>query len=226
VRIGNLKFDQTPFMLPAHLIGLGLAPHEDLFVAGSTHPQEEEAVLACYRQLLDITPGLVLLVAPRHIERAQALESTIRAGGFAVVRKTTLDRQLGTVKGPRVILLDTRGQLAALYSQAALVFVGGSLVPIGGHSPLEPASVGKAVVFGPYMDHFAEVSELLVSQGGAIQVHDSQEMAAALGGLLKDRARLTQMGRAAEVVVRSHQGTVAKTTELIAELLKRVPRSR
>jgi 3-deoxy-D-manno-octulosonic-acid transferase len=225
VRIGNLKFDQKPFMRSAHPIGVGLAPHEELFVAGSTHLQEEEAVLACYRQLLDVAPGLVLLLAPRHIERAQALETTIRARGFAVVRRTSLDQQPGTVKGPRVILLDTRGELAALYTQAAIVFVGGSLVPIGGHSPLEPASAGKAVLFGPYMDHFAEVAELLVSQGGAIQIQDSQEMAAALGALLKDRARLAQMGRAGQEIVRSHQGTVARTTELIAELLKRPPRS-
>ncbi len=226
VRIGNLKFDQKPLTLSARLIRLGLEAHEELFVAGSTHPQEEEAVLACYRQLLDIAPGLVLLLAPRHIERAQALESTIRARGFAVVRRTSLDRQPGAVKGARVILLDTRGELAALYTQAALVFVGGSLVPIGGHSPLEPASAGKAVVFGPHMDHFAEVAELLVSQGGAIQIQDSQEMAVILGGLLKDRARLKQMGRAAEQIVRSQQGTVARTTELIAELLERLPRSR
>ena len=226
VRVGNLKFDQKPFTLSARLIGLGLEAHEDLFVAGSTHPQEEEAVLTCYRELLDIAPGLVLLLAPRHIERAQALESTIRERGFAVVRRTSLDRQPTAMKGPRVILLDTRGELAALYTQAALVFVGGSLVPIGGHSPLEPAFAGKAVIFGPHMDHFAEVAELLVAQGGAIQVQNSQEMASVLGGLLKDRARLNQMGRAAEQIVRSQQGTVARTAELIAALLKRLPQPR
>ena len=142
------------------------------------------------------------------------------------MRRTSLDRQPGAVKGPRVILLDTRGELAALYTQAALVFVGGSLVPIGGHSPLEPASAGKAVVFGPHMDHFAEVAELLVSQGGAIQIQNSREMTVILGGLLKDRARLKHMGRAAEQIVRSQQGTVARTTELITEVLERLPRSR
>ena len=107
-----------------------------------------------------------------------------------------------------------------MYRQAALVFVGGSLVPIGGHSPLEPASCGKAVVFGPHMDHFAEVADLLVSQGGAIQVQDGEEMSVAMGGLLKDRARLQQMGRAAEQIVRANRGTVAKSADLIVELLE------
>jgi 3-deoxy-D-manno-octulosonic-acid transferase len=220
IRTGNLKFDQIPYGFSAEPIELGLQSHEELFVAGSTHPIEEEAVLDCYRRLLDVAPGLVLVLAPRHVERAEALEEMARARGFAVVRRTALDQHGEVLRGPRVILLDTFGELAKVYRQAALVFVGGSLVPIGGHSPLEPASCGKAVVFGPHMDHFAEVADMLVSQGGAIQVQDGEEMSVALGGLLKDRTRLQQMGRVAEQIVRANQGTVAKNVELIDELLK------
>ena len=221
VRTGNLKFDQKPFEFSADPIQLGIQTHEELFVAGSTHPMEEEAVLDCYRRLLDIAPSLVLIVAPRHIERAAALEATARARGFAVFRRTALERQEVAPQGPRVVLLDTRGELAALYRQATLVFVGGSLVPIGGHSPLEPALLGKAMVFGPYMDHFAEVADLLVSQGAAIQILDGAEMAIPFARLLKDRAQLQRMGRAAEQIVRANQGTVAKDADLITELLRR-----
>ena len=220
VRTGNLKFDQNLNALSADPIVLGLQAHEELFVAGSTHPIEEEAVLDCYRRLLDVAPGLVLVVAPRHVERAEALGAMARARGFAVLRRTALDQHREALQGPRVVLLDTFGELAGVYRQAALVFVGGSLVPIGGHSPLEPASCGKAVVFGPHMDHFAEVADLLVSQGGAIQIQDGEEMSVALGGLLKDRARLQQMGSAAEQIVLANRGTVAKNAELIVELLK------
>ena len=218
IRTGNLKFDQKPFGLSVHPIQLGLQPHEELFVAGSTHPIEEEAVLDCYRRVLNMAPSLVLVVAPRHVERVEALEAMARARGFAVLRRTAVDRH-PALRGPRVVLLDTCGELAAIYSQAAVVFVGGSLVPIGGHSPLEPASCGKAVIFGPHMDHFAEVADMLVSQGGGIQIHDAEEMAVALEGLLKDRARLQRMGRAAEQIVRANQGTVAKNADLIVELL-------
>lgn len=221
VRTGNLKFDQTPFSFSENPIELGIQPHEELFVAGSTHPVEEEAVLDCYRRLLDIAPGLVLVVAPRHIERAEALEATARARGFAVFKRTALDREEVAPQGPRVILLDTRGELAVLYRQAVLVFVGGSLVPIGGHSPLEPASAGKAMVFGPHMDHFAEVANLLVSQGAAIQVQDGAEMAVVFARLLKDRAQLQRMGRVAGDIVRANQGTVAKNADLITQLLHR-----
>ena len=219
VRTGNLKFDQIPYGVSAAPIDLGLQAHEELFVAGSTHPIEEEAVLDCYRRLLDVAPRLVLVVAPRHVERAETLEAIARARGFAVLRRTAPDRHR-KAQDPRVIILDTFGELAGVYRQATLVFVGGSLVPIGGHSPLEPAACGKALVFGPHMDHFAEVADLLVSQGGAIQIQDGEEMAVALGGLLKDRARLQQMGRAAEQIVRANRGTVAKNVECIVELLK------
>ena len=217
---GNLKFDQQPLSgRVAAAIDLGLHPQEELFVAGSTHPIEEEAVLECYSRLLEIAPQLVLVMAPRHIERAATLAETVRKYGFPVVQRTALASE-STVQGSRVILLDTRGELAALYEQATLVFVGGSLVPVGGHNPLEPASQGKAVVFGPHMDHFADVADLLVAHGGAIQVQNAGQMAAAMTGLLQDRAWLQEMGQRAAQVVRANQGTVSRNAEHIAELLR------
>src|SRR2546426_3033653 len=165
VRTGNLKYDQVAASAQAHpgqisRHALRLTGGEELFVAGSTHPGEEDAVLDCYRRLLNVAPALVLVLAPRHIERAEDVVKAVRSGGFTAVRRTKLPGASGVlITGPRVVILDTRGELATLYRDATLVFVGGSLVNVGGHSPLEPAAWGKAVVFGPHMDHFAEAAD-------------------------------------------------------------------
>src|SRR5207244_5548584 len=108
------------------------AESEELFVAGSTHPGEEEAVLDCYRRLLNVTPALVLVLAPRHIERAEDVVKAVQSRGFTAVRRTKLPGAGGApITGPRVIILDTRGELATLYRAATLVFVGGSMVSGG-----------------------------------------------------------------------------------------------
>ena len=220
VRTGNLKYDQVSASTQAapgriSKRDLGLADGEELFVAGSTHPVEEETVLDCYRRLLDVTPALILVLAPRHIERADAVCAAARLRGFDVLRRTRLSKSVG----PRVIVLDTRGELASLYREATLVFVGGSLVDVGGHSPLEPAAWGKAVVFGPHMDHFAEAAEQFLRQGAGLQVRDADEMADAMMALLKDRARLEERGKAAYQLVLENQGAVARTVALIARVL-------
>jgi 3-deoxy-D-manno-octulosonic-acid transferase len=217
VRTGNLKYDQVPQATPGRISkgDLGVAESEELFVAGSTHPGEEEAALDCYRRLLDVAPSLVLALAPRHIERADAVCATARLRGFNVLRRT----RLFPSSGPRVIVLDTRGELASLYREATLVFVGGSLVDVGGHSPLEPAAWGKAVVFGPHMDHFAEAAELFIRQGAGVQVGNADEMAEAMTALLKDRAKLEARGKAAYQLVLENQGAVARTVALIARVV-------
>src|SRR5204863_987966 len=119
-------------------------------------------------------------------------------------RKTMLTGE--ALVGSRVIVLDTRGELASLYADATIVFVGGSLAPIGGHSPLEPAACGKAVVFGPHMDHFAEVAETLVRRGAGIQVLNAEELVAAMTGLLEDPLRREAMGTVAREFVTENQG--------------------
>ncbi|TAL10206.1 MAG: 3-deoxy-D-manno-octulosonic acid transferase [Nitrospirae bacterium] len=219
-RTGNLKYDQVAALTQAapgriSKRDLGLADGEELFVAGSTHPVEEETVLDCYRRLLDVAPALVLVLAPRHIERADAVCAAARLRGFDVLRRT----RPSPAAGPRVIVLDTRGELASLYRDATLVFVGGSLVDVGGHSPLEPAAWGKAVVFGPHIDHFAEAAEQFLLQGAGMQVRDAGEMADAMTALLKDRANLEARGKAAYQLVLENQGAVARTVALIARVL-------
>src|SRR2546422_1393766 len=199
VRTGNLKYDQVAASAQAHpgqisRHALRLTGREELFVAGSTHPGEEDAVLDCYRRLLDVAPALVLVLAPRHIERAEDVVKAVQSRGFNAVRRTKLPDAGGApITGPRVIILDTRGELATLYRDATLVFVGGSLVNVGGHSPLEPAAWGKAVVFGPHMDHFAEAAEQFLACGAGVMVRDAHEMTRTMTSLLLDRSRLEAM---------------------------------
>ena len=226
VRTGNLKYDQVAVsaQATAGLISrqdLRLTGGEELFVAGSTHPGEEETLLDCYRRLLDVAPTLVLALAPRHIERAADVVKAVQSRGFNAVRRTKLPGAGGApITGPRVIILDTRGELATLYRDATLVFVGGSLVNVGGHNPLEPAAWGKAVVFGPHMDHFAEAAEQFLACDAGVMVRDAHEMTRIMTSLLLDRSRLEAMGKAAYQLVLENQGALARTVALIANVLE------
>lgn len=227
-RTGNIKFDQPVPEVPANgslcRDVLRLAEGEELFVAGSTHPGEEEQLIACYQTLLQRFPALVLLVAPRHIERAPQVETMIRGKGLEVVRRSRLGADPpipANATGPRVILLDTRGELATVYRFAALAFVGGTLIPVGGHNLLEPAVWGKPVWFGPHTDHCQEVADLLIQAGGGRQVRDGEQLAAELAAHLDDRPSLARMGEAAQRAVLANRGALDRSLELIASVLDR-----
>jgi len=118
-----------------------------------------------------------------------------------------------------VILLDTVGELASLYAAADVVFVGGSLVPVGGHNMIEPALLGKAVVFGPHVENFREAATLLLEAGGAIQVRDRDGLAEAVHRLLRDPGERRRLGAAAREAVRARQGATARTIELLKRVL-------
>ena len=226
-RTGNMKFDvelagldgQTNRM-SAQL--LGLQEGEVLMVAGSTHPKEEEILLLGYQEILKEHPSMVLLLAPRHIERSEQLEHTIRSLGLPAIRRSQLgvngERTLGH-PGSRVIVLDTRGELAHVYALARVTFVGGTFVPVGGHNLLEPASWGKPVLFGPFTDHCQEIADLLLDSGGGRQVRDGSEMASLVISILKDQSLADRMGQAANQVVLENQGVVKRDMELLGPLL-------
>jgi 3-deoxy-D-manno-octulosonic-acid transferase len=222
-RTGNIKFDQP---IPAVTDGemnrdrLGLQETEQLFVAGSTHPGEEEILVECYRTLVARCPSAVLLLAPRHIERAGSVEAMVRARGLAVQRRSTVG-QAGAVgsTGPRVMVLDSRGELAAIYREAVVAFVGGTLVPIGGHNLLEPAQWGKPVLFGPYTDHCAEIADLLIQAGGGSRVLQSEDLTRQVLALFPDDTERERMGRSARQVVEQNQGALQRTLEAIDRLL-------
>ena len=216
---GNLKAE--PLADPAGAVDLwhrllGLAADQPVWIAGSTHRGEEEAVLDAHcRALLD-RPNLALVLAPRHPERVGEVVGVLKARGIASVRRSDLPAR----RSPgAVIVLDTVGELAQLYAIADVVFVGGSLAPLGGHNMLEPALRGKPVLFGPHTHNFREAASVLVSSGGGLVVHDAGELGAELKRLLADGGLRARLGAAGRDAVIARHGAVRATLDLIAQYL-------
>jgi 3-deoxy-D-manno-octulosonic-acid transferase len=215
---GNLKSD----LLPAEGADagwrerLGLRAGDRLWIAGSTHRGEEAIVLDAFLGARARCPGLGLLVAPRHPERAAEVEELIRARGLAAARRSRLPRDLAP---GAVVILDTVGELAQLYALAEVVFVGGSLVPVGGHNVLEPAMRGKPVLFGPHTSNFREGAELLQRSGGGLVVKDGPSLERELGRLLEDAELARRTGLAAREAFAGRQGAVSATLDLVARHL-------
>ena len=201
---GNIKFDQpfpslTEDMKARVAASLGLQGHERILIAGSTHPGEEEMLLGVYRDLLEIIPELILILCPRHLDRLEQVESILQKEKWPWVRRTALSAEKPLLRGgmtdtPPVILLDTMGELMKLYSLGTLVFIGGSLVPVGGHNPLEPLWFGKCVLFGPHMFNFREISRLLIEASGAIQVKDRADLLFQANRLLQEEGTRKEIG--------------------------------
>jgi 3-deoxy-D-manno-octulosonic-acid transferase len=213
---GNLKADLSPEPSQRDPIWQTmLRPDGDrlVLVAGSTHPGEEEALLDVYQMLRQRFAQLVLVLAPRHPERGAEVAQQVSDRGLPVVRRTGFGD--GAHDRQAVIVLDTVGELADVYGLADVVFVGGSLVPTGGHNMLEPAQRRKPVLFGPHTHNFRDGVELLQSAGAAVVVRDAHELAREAERLLKDPVLRQTMGDAGYAAVASRQGAVAGTMALI-----------
>jgi 3-deoxy-D-manno-octulosonic-acid transferase len=195
---------------------LALAEGAPVWVAGSTHRGEDEAVVAAHQRACASAPGLTLILAPRHPERVPEVLELIRARGLPAVRRSELS---ATRAGDAVVVVDTVGELASVYAVADVVFVGGSLVPAGGHNVLEPALRGKPVLVGPHTTNFRESAELLIGAGGARVVRDSDELAAALTRWLSDADLRATAGTAALEAAASRRGAVRETLDLIERFL-------
>jgi 3-deoxy-D-manno-octulosonic-acid transferase len=214
---GNLKMETPAGQAGSaeiwrRLLHLGQAP---VVVAGSTHRGEEAVVLDAFRAVRQGGDGLRLVLAPRHPERLDEVEGLVRSHDLAVVRRS----RVTPVGAPDVILIDTMGELASLYAVADVIFVGGSLVPIGGHNVVEPALHAKAVVFGPHMTNFREAAALLLRADAAIQVRSGPELAATFARLLADAPAREALGQAAWTAVRAHQGACVRTIAALERVL-------
>jgi 3-deoxy-D-manno-octulosonic-acid transferase len=227
---GNMKFDQGLEQRPSTVAHVSLRPlftrhsAEVLIVAGSTHPQEEECLLEAYRKVIAQHPQAVLVIAPRHIERASKLEQVIRQYGFPCVRRSRLGQDVGdqaSHHGPRVVLLDTRGELPFVYREGCATFVGGTLVPVGGHNLLEPAQWGRPVMFGPYVDHCRDIAGLLLEAGGGIQIQNQDDLAFQWIRLITHPSEAEDMGRRALEVVQAHRGVTTRNLQWIEQLLEK-----
>ncbi|MBH0192646.1 MAG: 3-deoxy-D-manno-octulosonic acid transferase, partial [Nitrospira sp.] len=216
---GNIKFDQPLPVMEAETSwrrSMGLHEGERLILAGSTHPGEEELLVLAYGRIVNEHPSAVLMLAPRHIERVDQVEAMIREAGFVAQRKS---RSGERVVGPRVIILDTRGELARAYRESVVAFVGGTLVPVGGHNLLEPAVWGRPVLFGPYTDHCAEMAALLDEAGGGRRVLGVEDMVRCCTEWLSDQDACNTVGQAAKRVVLDNQGALKRSLELIESCL-------
>ena len=218
---GNIKNEPAPDSPGAIDLWrrlLGLRPRQRVWVAGSTHRGEETAVLDAHRAALALEPDLALVLAPRHPERAAEVLDLVGRAGWPAVRRSELPRERRGAGAAPIIVLDTVGELAPLYSLADVVFVGGSLVPVGGHNVLEPAIRRKPVLVGPHTENFREAAALLEGAGAAVVVRDGAGLGRALSRLLGDPALAATLGEAGWEAVASRHGAVRETLELVARL--------
>jgi len=221
----NLKFDmQTTLPDPTAAASLrqslGLPERASIWVAGSTHAGEEEVVLDVYRQLVEEGRDLVLVLVPRHPERCRGIGEMLSGRGITFVRRTAAGSSARPLAPGEVLLVDTVGEMLKLYAVADLVFVGGSLVAVGGHNILEASLLKKPVIFGTYMHNFKEISELLLKVGGGIQVASSAELVAAVRRLLDNDAEGRRMGERGHALLEANAGATEHTLAVIRRLLR------
>jgi 3-deoxy-D-manno-octulosonic-acid transferase len=216
---GNLKFDvraaaeaEATRLLRARGEGLRLV------VAGSTLEGEEAALLAAWPRLLAADSRLALVLAPRHPERFGAVAALLERSGREWVRRSQWPSAAWMLPAGGIVLLDSIGELASVYSLAAVAFVGGSLVPAGGHNPLEPAQFGVAIVVGPNYENFRVITEDLRAHGG-LRIARKDELAPALLELLENGATAQAMGARAREVFDRQAGATARSVEALRSVL-------
>ncbi len=193
------------------------APGRPVWVAGSTMKGEETIVLRVFRRLKASQPTAVLVLAPRHPERFDDVVAMAQQEGFRTVRRSELP--IDAEPRADVVVLDSIGELAAVYQVGTLVFVGGSLVPTGGHNILEPAVFGRPVVFGPHMHNFAEIAAAFVAADAGVQVASEGVFEDEVLALMADPVRRARLGAAARALVDANRGAKAKTLETLDVLL-------
>lgn len=225
--VGNLKFDTArpaegrTLDVPALLAQLGVAPDAPLLVAGSTHDGEDEIIAEQFKRLRAKFPKLVLILVPRHFERARDVGRALSTAGVKYMYRSEITPETRRSAGSlQCLLVNTTGELRFFYEQATVVFVGKSLTAKGGQNPIEPAALGKPVVFGPNMQNFADVVRIFLKQDGVVQVRNAAELEKTLGELLADPVRREQLGRNAQRVVQENQGAVERTVDLIVRELE------
>ena len=222
--LGNLKYDavlpdtvgwereQRPTSF--YRKQFGITPEKIVWIAGSTHAGEEVAILSAYKRLSLLFPDLFLVLAPRKIERGRQIKEIADNLGLTV-RQRTAPFQDEEFPGAPLLILDTMGELSRMYSFCDIAFIGGSLIPEGGHNPLEPAAFGKPILFGPYMDDFTEISSDLLEKNAAIVCHDENDIFDILKYLLTNSTLRKEMGEHAQALVLQHRGVTMRHLEII-----------
>jgi 3-deoxy-D-manno-octulosonic-acid transferase len=218
--MGNLKYDvqSKSDTEMARRIASTVA-RTRLIVAGSTLAGEEETLLAAWPKILKKVPNASLLIAPRHPDRFEEVSQLIRRSGSPFFRCSQLGQSNDPVAVGTILLLDTIGDLASVYGIATVAFVGGSLVPKGGHNPLEPAQFGVPVVIGPSFENFREIVKTM-QEAGAIRIVTTDALAATLMGLLQREDDARALGQCGRAVFEAEAGATARTAQALVSLLE------
>lgn len=212
---GNMKFDlnysdiQKPLDLKSNL-------GEIIFIAGSTHPQEEEIILDIYNNLKKEFNTLKLILAPRHIERIKNLERLIKSYNLSYERLS----KFSTFLKSDICLVDTIGQLSNLYKIADIVFVGGSLVKRGGHNIIEPAYFAKPILFGNFMFNFRDIADLFLEESAAICIKNKEEFLEKMKFLLKNPKERSLLGERALKLIEKNRGATKRNLELVRKFIE------
>ncbi|KNH47194.1 lipid IV(A) 3-deoxy-D-manno-octulosonic acid transferase [Pseudomonas lini] len=219
---GSIKFDLTidPQLLQraGELRAQWQAQDRPVWIAASTHEGEDDVVLAAHRRLLANHPDALLILVPRHPERFNPVFELCRQQGFTTVRRSTGEP---VTTGTSVLLGDTMGELLFLYALADSAFVGGSLVPNGGHNLLEPAALAKPVLSGPHLFNFLEIAAQLRSAGALAEVDDAESLALAVQRLFELPSDAQRMAEAGLKVMRTNQGALQRLLEGLGRLIER-----
>jgi len=224
--VGNLKFDAASLDehrtldVPALLRQLKVPPDAPILVGGSTHDGEEVLLADIARRLRARFPKLFLVLVPRHFERGQEVGQQLRQRGVKFAYRNLIGENTRWAEGEvDCLLVNTTGELRLFYEHATVVFIGKSMTATGGQNPIEPAALGRAMVFGPNMQNFADIARNFVAENGAIQVRIPEALESAIGVLLADENGRTELGRNAQRVVRQNLGAIDRTVEMILEKL-------
>lgn len=220
--VGNCKFDQLSSGLSVEerlklRESLKMKNGASAMVGGSTNPGEEEQVLDAYAAIRQSHSDMKLILAPRQTDRADSIETIVRSRGFSCGRRSDSDSLTGAED---VIILDTMGELAAIYGVGDIAFVGGSLIRKGGHNILQPIAHGLPTLYGPYMYKARDLARMASEAGIGFQVADSAELARVAGNLLSDRAKLEDARTKAVALIERNKGASRRCAEAIARLLR------
>ncbi len=222
--MGNIKFD---YELPSDLQARGAAFRErylgdrPVWIAASTHDKEEEQVLAAHRQVLAAMPDAVLILVPRHPERFATVASLLKRQGFGFASRTAADR---CTPATEVYLGDTMGELPMFYAASDVAFVGGTLVPVGGHNLLEPGALGLPVVTGPHLFNTQEIADMFADIGASTVVKDADGLADAVLSLLSDRDAAAAIGQKGRRIVTTNRGALERLMERLNPLVEQLSR--
>jgi 3-deoxy-D-manno-octulosonic-acid transferase len=221
---GNLKFDvRAAHETEATRLIRDLSSGAEFFVAGSTLEGEESAVIAAHRSVIAQNPALITVIAPRHPERFDYVSALLDASGVSWVRRSSWKgkpaESLNLLEPGQIVLLDTIGELASVYALASVAFVGGSLIPAGGHNPLEPAQFGVPIIMGPSYANFRAITDQLRSHD-ALRITEKENLWPVVDELLTDRETALSMGQRARQVFETQSGATARCVAAIRRVLE------